>query len=145
MGFKYDSKPKADLIQTKIEAYVQANYDIQDYNKTARAEGNDLIKEIPVTQLRDSLKAEGLGYRYQDLLNDVRRHEASDRSLDNEARDRALDWYDRVFEPMRDKFGLNSQQASDMWYAIQTQSYELYMEMYDIDDIADFWDIYHGG
>lgn len=143
-GFKYEKKgDKAEKIGDIIEKHSRINYDILDHNAKVRA-GKleaDILPERPEKEVIAELKEAGLSYRRTDMLADIRRHASSDRSLDDEARQRALDWHDNVYEKIRQDFGnLNSKQATALWQAIVDQSY--YDFEYDPIDLADIWDLY---
>lgn len=78
-------------------------------------------------EIQRELRAEGLGYRRENLQHDIRRYKAFKDSKTPEARAKNKRWFDRVFEPFRDerkKAGWTNKQINEHWRRAQTQSYE---------------------
>lgn len=61
------------------------------------------------TQVR--LREQGLGYNRQQMQQDYRRFQAIDRSKTEEARTRAISWYDKVFVPLQKQIGVKAATA----------------------------------
>lgn len=75
-------------------------------------------------QIIKGLRDKGLGYQDSKMYHDIRRKESSYQAKTPDARQRALRWFDKVYEPFREKNKLSSIQASRQWNRTVTQSYE---------------------
>ncbi len=69
-------------------------------------------------------KAQGLAVRKQNLLSDFRRYQAIERSLTPETKERAEKWYEKVYEPFRQKYRMTAAQATKALKAIMEGTIE---------------------
>lgn len=97
-----------------------------------------LKKDQTSTQIIKTLKEKGLSYQRSNMLHDIRRKEATHNAKTPEDRARARRWFDKVYEPFREKQGYNSTQATRLWQRAKDQSFrtvkeaELGTEWFDI-------------
>lgn len=91
--------------------------------------------------IRKELELEGLSYRKQNSLDDIRKTKATIKAKTPEARERAEDWYNGVFEKFGKAKGItNRKKLEEMWYRAITQTAET-VEEAELN--AEFWDFYH--
>lgn len=91
------------------------------------------------TDIIGDLRAEGLTYRRTNMLRDVRRAKASAWALTPENRDRALTWFDEVFEPFIVEKGLDPRTAWKEWNKVKDEAWEL---LEDLEMGLEWWDRY---
>jgi len=78
-------------------------------------------------QIQTELRAEGLGYRRENLQHDIRRYKAFKDSTTPDRRAANKRWFDTVFEPFRDdrkKRGWSNREINEFWERAKTQSYD---------------------
>ena len=110
-------------------------------NKIHNIIKSGLDKELPPKEIMLNLKKENLSYRKQNMLQDIRRQNASINVKSPQARDNTQSWFDNVYEPMRKANKWNSKQATEYWNNARTQSYEGLDDM-EISDTVAFWEMY---
>ena len=114
-------------LKTTIKKY---EYKIPDkYKGETRAKIQKIIrteikKGTQPNDIYNKLKNDGLGYRKQNVLSDIRFKNATINAKSPESRKRAEIWYVNVFEPYRKENKLNSKSAKNRYETMAKQSYK---------------------
>lgn len=118
------------------------------FTYAARFGGYDLIRVETIFRqsmtgqaggqaIYERMRAQGLGYRKTDLLQDYRRFQAIDPAKTDDARNRAESWFDKVYEPFRKEHGYTAKQATNALKRIREGSIETEEEAQEAGDYAD--------
>jgi predicted transcriptional regulator len=111
---------------------AKSNYKIpfqtEKRNKVQRIIRNSIKQGKTPQEIYTKLKSQGLGYRKQNLLADVRLKNATINAKTPQARKNSETWFLKVFEPMREKNKLNSKQAKKLWEQSVSQSYQYLLD-----------------
>lgn len=133
------SKPEKEKALDIIENLINENYIIRNKNLTLRFEKKPLLKEIPSSKIIEALRNENLSYRKQNMLEDIRRLNATSQAKTTLKENRANIWFDNVYEEFRKENKLDSKRTSELWQYAKYQSAKL---IEDAELSRNFWDMY---
>lgn len=136
MGYKIQDK---GALSSDDKARVLER--LSDYHRTNDDRREQGLKPISANALTRELRASGVSYNRQNMLDDIRRTGVSYRALSIEGQGRAHKFYDSIIEPLRKQYGVSQQEAFKIWYRIREQDYE---DLIEAQDFADIWDFYKG-
>lgn len=136
MSFKINDKGKFTPDQ-RLNIHERIN-DFHRENDELRKAG---ARPKTATSLYNELKAESLGYRKQDVLDDIRRSGVSFRAKTVEASETAQSFYDNVLEPIRKEYKTTQKEAFKIWHRLVEEDYQNLVEAEYFNQI---WDIYKG-
>ena len=94
------------------------------------------IDDLSATKIIENLSEKGLTYNRKNELRDIRLAKSFSKGKTPEAREKALKWFDDVYEPFREEKGYTSMTATEKWERARTQSYEN-LTRAEIDEIVD--------
>lgn len=133
---------------------AQRKYILSDkFDSTQRQRAIRIIKqgvksEQSSNEIQTRLKSEGLGYRRANVQDDIRQVKATIHAKTPEARERARQFYKKVYEPHRKKYGLTGDQATKQWEIARQRSKRIAAEaakLKNAEAIAEFWESYKAG
>jgi len=75
---------------------------------------------LPQGGVYSTLFAQGLAWRKTDVYNDFRRYKAIYQAKSPEARAKAETWFEKVYEPLRNKMGKNTAKTNELLQKIET-------------------------
>jgi hypothetical protein len=133
-------KDETELAKDILERYAQTNLEIRDLNAGRIQKDLKPLPEITNAEIIKELKKEGLSYRRKNMLEDIRRLDATIRATNETKRDNAERWFDNVYEKFRKEEGLSSKEATKKWNRAVLQTADT---IKDAEENAQFWDYYH--
>lgn len=115
------------------------------FTKVEKSKAEEIIRygvenELSSKAIRIDLQQEGLSYRKQSSLDDIRRVRVTNKALTGDSTQRAEIWYENVFEKFRKTHKLDHNQALEHWKKSVTQTAET-VEQAELN--AEFWDFYN--
>jgi len=120
------------------------------YRMRARIDNIQIIKtyntlrkgaqeEYSSAEIIRQLESQGLKYRRQNMLRDIRRARACERAHTPEGRTNGMKWFDEVFEPYQKMKGLDPRDALDIWKG-SVRDTEQELELIEAE--AEMWELY---
>lgn len=87
-----------------------------------------------------TLRAQGLGYRKTDMLQDYRRFQAVDMAKTPEARGRAESWFEKVYQPLWKEMGRDTQKTTEFLRAVIQGTIETFAQAQLAGTYAEFYE-----
>ena len=91
------------------------------------------------TNIIKRLKDSQVSYSRSNMLHDIRRKESSFTAKTSEARNKAVKWFDNVYEPFRAKNKYGSKTASRKWQNTVSQTFDT---IEDARQGVELWDLF---
>lgn len=121
----------------------QQKKDISDAYSISGILRSFIKRDARPAEFMNELKGRGLSYRKEDMLADYRRGFAIEKSKTYDAKFRAEQWFDTVFEPFRAKHGYTSKEASDVLHRGEYGLLETIEEMEEYDELEEHvWELF---